>query len=251
MFGGDVETLCITPFAERRQRSCLWPTRSTTLCSRSHNRCLAPAPSGRDPAPFLTLGSSSRAPSDRLLCRPLFSFWDIVRKTVKGNALFARARAGDASAVDAVVRALRPRLSRLAAHYARATGENPDDLLQEAWLGLLGALPELDLAIGSPDQYLIQRARWRLLDAVKRARLRRCLPLDDALLEPAPDALPAVGLRDFMAGLKANQRAVLDCLLRGLTWRETGDALGCTSANVAYHVRQIQRQYHAWDTEAV
>lgn len=92
-----------------------------------------------------------------------------------------------------------------------------------------------------------------LLDAVKRARIRRCLPLDEALLEaaPGPDMTPAVGLRDFKQGLKATQRAVLDCLLRGLTWREAGDALGCTSANVAYHVRQIQREYHAWDTELV
>lgn len=173
---------------------------------------------------------------------------------MKGNtALFARARDGDAAAVAAVVHALRPRLSRLALHYARATGEDPDDLLQEAWLGLLGALPALDIAIGSPEQYLIQRARWRLLDAVKRARVRRCLPLEEAVMEPAPDAnpLPGVGLRDFRRGLKATQRAVLDCLLRGLTWREAGDALGCTSANVAYHVRQIQREYHAWDAEPV
>lgn len=172
---------------------------------------------------------------------------------MKGNALLARARGGDAAAIDAVVHALRPRLSRLAAHYARATGEDPDDLLQEAWLGLLGALPELDLSIGTPEQYLIQRARWRLLDAVKRARLRRCLPLDEAQLEsaPSPDMMPIVGLRDFTQGLKDTQRAVLDCLLRGLTWREAGDALGCTSANVAYHVRQIQREYHAWNVEAV
>lgn len=84
-----------------------------------------------------------------------------MRKTLKGNALYARARVGDTSAIDAVVHALRPRLSRLALHYARATGENPDDLLQEAWLGLLEALPGLDISIGSPEQYLIQRARWR------------------------------------------------------------------------------------------
>ena len=34
---------------------------------------------------------------------------------------------------------------------------------------LLEALPALDPNIGSPDQYLIQHARWRLLDAIKRA----------------------------------------------------------------------------------
>lgn len=169
------------------------------------------------------------------------------------HSLFARARTGDAAATDAVVRALRPRLSRMATHYARVSGEHPDDLLQEAWVGLLEALPALDLSVGTPEQYLIQRARWRLLDAIKRARIRRCLPLDEALMEatPAETMTPTVGLLDFTVGLKATQRAVLGCLLRGLTWREAGDALGCTSANVAYHVRQIQRQYHAWHSDAV
>ena len=80
---------------------------------------------------------------------------------------YERARAGDPAATEAVVEALRPRLVRMAAYYARRSGEDPDDLLQEAWVGLLEALPALDLGIGSPDQYLIQRARWRLLDAVK------------------------------------------------------------------------------------
>src|SRR5438093_1442555 len=85
---------------------------------------------------------------------------------------------GYPAAIEAVVRALRPRLAKMAAYYARCTGEDEDDLLQEAWLGLLQSLPELDLTIGRPEQYLIQRARWRLLDAVKRARVRRCLALD-------------------------------------------------------------------------
>ncbi len=170
----------------------MWLTRSITLCFCSHNRCLASAcPRFNLPARFLLT-----RPKRPAVVPAAFLFWDIVRKTLKGNALFVRARAGDASATDAVVHALRPRLSRLAAHYARATGEDPDDLLQEAWLGLLDALPELDISIGTPEQYLIQRARWRLLDAVKRARLRRCLPLDEALLEstPGPDMTPVVGI---------------------------------------------------------
>ena len=29
------------------------------------------------------------------------------------------------------------------------------------------------------------------------------------------------------------------------TW-EAGSALGCTSANIAYHVRQIRRRYERW-----
>jgi RNA polymerase sigma-70 factor (ECF subfamily) len=140
----------------------------------------------------------------------------------------------------------------MAAYYARRCGEDADDLLQEAWLGLLQALPSLDLGIGSPDQYLIKRAKWRLLDAIKRARIRRCTSLDDqpgeATTPVAPDdALESAGVGEFRSHLKSSQQAVLDCLLDGLTWREAGAVLGCTSANVAYHVRQIRRQYETWD----
>lgn len=164
-----------------------------------------------------------------------------------------RARSGDRRAKNHLVESLRPRLERMAAYYARCTGEDVDDLLQEAWLGLLDALPSLDTRIGRPEQYLIKRAKWRMLDAVKRARIRRCAPLDEDLALPVESgmdrAVDTASLSQFREGLKDNQRAVLECLLDGLTWREAGSALGCTSANVAYHVRQIRRQYAEWSDE--
>lgn len=164
---------------------------------------------------------------------------------------FARAREGDASATRAVVAALHPRLSKMAVYYARCSGEDAEDLLQEAWVGLLEALPHVDLSIGSPDQYLVQQARWRLLDAIRHARRRRCLSLEEAGPEPdlpAPDETPhqALCAREFARRLKPVQRAVLGHLLAGHTWRETGAALGCTSANIAYHVRRIRHQYTEW-----
>jgi RNA polymerase sigma-70 factor (ECF subfamily) len=139
----------------------------------------------------------------------------------------------------------------MAAYYAYRCGEDADDLLQEAWLGLLDALPSLDARIGSPEQYLIRRAKWRLLDAVKRSRVRRCASLVEEGGEAAPDPEPDEALDhavvvEFLSQLQANQRAVLECLLDGLTWREAGRVLGCTSANVGYHVRQIRRRYEAW-----
>ncbi|HEU4752080.1 MAG TPA: sigma-70 family RNA polymerase sigma factor [Armatimonadota bacterium] len=162
-----------------------------------------------------------------------------------------RARAGDPGAREALAEQLRPRLERMAGYYARRCGEDPDDLLQEAWLGLLEALPQVDLRIGSPEQHLVQRARWRLLDAIKRARLRRCAPLEEETPGPgAPVPEVAAGRADvdrFLAGLKSSQRAIVECLLQGLTWREAGSVLGCTSANVAYHMRQIRRQYERWN----
>ena len=139
----------------------------------------------------------------------------------------------------------------MAAFYARRCGEDADDLLQEAWVGLLEALPNLDPRIGSPADYLIQRARWRLLDAVKRERVRRCSRIDgetaDRTGNPSAEHGPASAcVLDFIGRLNPTQRAVLKCLLDGLTWREAGVALGCTSANIAYHVRHIRREYQEW-----
>ena len=163
-----------------------------------------------------------------------------------------RARAGDETAVEALVCALRPRVTKMAAYYARSTGENTDDLLQEAWIGLLDALREVDVRIGDPEQYLLKHARWRLLDAVKRWRRRRCQTLEDEHLASLPSTdwgvvESEVWLGEFADGLKPTQRAVLENLLQGMTWREAGDQLGCSSANVAYHVRQIQRSYDNWN----
>src|SRR5829696_5442988 len=114
---------------------------------------------------------------------------------------------GDATAREAVVAALRPRVARMAAYYARCCGEDAEDLLQEAWLGLLEALPRLDVRIGSPEQHLLQRARWRILDAVRRSQIRRCVPLDETVVErvtcPALEtAAAAACVRDFASGLK-------------------------------------------------
>ncbi len=170
------------------------------------------------------------------------------------NRCIEKAKAGDPSAKEDLVYALRPRIAKMAAYYARCSGEDVDDLLQEAWIGLLDALCEVKMHIGTPDQYLIQCARWRLLDAIKRAKVRRCLSLDETTLESpgAPDSEHAVArasVSEFTGELKEQQKAVLDCLLAGFTWREAGTALGCSSANIAHHVKQIKRRYMAWDAD--
>lgn len=164
-----------------------------------------------------------------------------------------RAREGDSDARSAVADSLRPRLERMAAHYARRCGEDADDLLQEAWVGLLDALPGIDTGIGCPRQYLLRRAKWRLLDHVKRSRLRRCAPLEEEWLPHGEfgehDALHRASAREFIRQLTPAQRQIVDRLLEGKTWREVGTELGCTSANVAYHMRQIRRLYAAWSGE--
>lgn len=172
---------------------------------------------------------------------------------------FDSARRGDVCSREKLARRLRPRLAKLAQFYARCTGEDADDLLQEAWLAVWEALPELDVSIGAPEQFLIQHARWRVLDYLKRARLRRHASLEDAAAESTfehafpralNDGLEAASVRDFCARLNATQQRIVECLLHGLTWRETGCLLGCTSANIAYHMRQIRHHYQCWGREA-
>lgn len=161
-----------------------------------------------------------------------------------------RVRHGQRPDPEQLVTSLRPRLERLARYYARRTGQDADDLLQEAWVGLLEALPQVNPSIGSAEHFLLQRARWRMLDAIKRSHARRLEPLDE-VDHPAADGLAdqcvaAADVEQFERGLKATQRDVLACLAAGLTWREAGRELGCTSANIAYHVRQIKAQYEVW-----
>ena len=43
--------------------------------------------------------------------------------------------------------------------------------------------------------------------------------------------------------LTTRQQAILVGLMDGQTWRQIGDSLGCTSANIAYHVRGIRQAY--------
>jgi RNA polymerase sigma-70 factor (ECF subfamily) len=153
-----------------------------------------------------------------------------------------RARGGDPRAMDEVLQCLSPRLTRMASYYARCSREDADDLLQEARAGLLEALPVLDVRIGNPECYLLQYARWRVLDAIKRRR-DTVVPLSEEAAAPFEHAATVF---DFAASLNPVQRAILACLLAGCTWRETGALLGCTSANVAYHVRRIREQYARW-----
>jgi len=136
----------------------------------------------------------------------------------------------------------------MAGYYARRCPEEADDLLQEAWLGVLEALPTLDRQIGEPEQYLLRYARWRLLDAVRRAYQRHDpLSLDDDLTGAGTDsALETLALHGFLDQLTPIQRAIVGCLLAGCTWREAGKVLDCSSANIAYHVRRIGEQYRRW-----
>lgn len=134
----------------------------------------------------------------------------------------------------------------MAGYYARVTGEEAEDLAQEAWIGALSALDVLDVQVGDPDQHLLRRARWRLLDAVRREKRLRPDRADDLEVDRLASPGESQGLEtaaalEFLGRLNNRHQRILACLMSGHTWREAGVLLGCSSANIAHHMRGIRR----------
>lgn len=158
----------------------------------------------------------------------------------------ARAQTGDERAKQALVKRLEARIQSMARYYSRVTGEDYHDLLGEAWLAAFEALEVVDMAIGEPEQFLLKSARWKVLDFVKWSHRRKTddtlLP-DTAVLEQgiAPDVINRTMVREAQTHLSDTQCEVLEGLLQGRTMRELAGSMGCTSANIAYHVGCIRR----------
>ena len=93
--------------------------------------------------------------------------------------LVRQAKAGDHKARRLLAEQLRVRVERMAHYYASRSGEEYEDLLQEAWLTLFQALQDVNFNIGSPSCYLLKRAKWRMLDVIKSNRRRQHASLAD------------------------------------------------------------------------
>ena len=170
-----------------------------------------------------------------------------------------RAKLGDSRAQERLRKSLTPRLESLAGYYASRTGMDANDLLQEAWVAVYEVLPTVDTTIGTPSQYLLKHARWQILDHIRWNKKRSHEALDDLTVETEEVSQRSCATRASLPGadevetrlmleilekrLNTRQQAILRGLLEGRTWRQIGDSLGCTSANVAYHVRGIRQAY--------
>jgi RNA polymerase sigma-70 factor (ECF subfamily) len=144
---------------------------------------------------------------------------------------------------------MRLRLERMASYYASRSGEEFEDLLQEAWLTFFQALQEVDFRIGSPAHYLLKRAKWRILDVIKSNKRRRHDSLGEmeetyrAPQNSAREGLAEAACAQMQASLSEVQRMILRDLMEGYTWREVGARRGFSSANVAYHIKRIRETY--------
>ncbi len=163
------------------------------------------------------------------------------------KALILQAQTGCPTAREELATRLGPRLESMARYYSRCCGEDHDDLLGEAWVALFEAVEVTNIEIGQPDQYLLACARWRILDYCKWCRRRRHAGPEEAedLVERGDmprETLDEVRVEQLVSDLTETQQAVTDGLLEGLTWREVARRMGCSSANVAYHVGRIRER---------
>ncbi len=166
------------------------------------------------------------------------------------RTLIEQAKRGDRAARDELAIALWPRLLSMAKYYARTSGDDPDDLLGEGWCALFAALEDVDLSIGQPECFLIERARWRMLDYLKWHKRRRDTDPEAEHAQAAPTDVAATVagatlVDELQADLTQTQRRVLAGVMQGRTCRELAAHLGCSGANVAYHVRKIREKWTA------
>lgn len=162
--------------------------------------------------------------------------------------LLRRVQNGETAALAEVVDGLRSRIASLARYYASRTSEVAGDLEQEAWVAILEALPHVRPDVGDPRQYLIKVGRWRLLNFLDEQAARRHEEIPDGYEEEVPAEAPARAatrclLDRIFERVSDRQAVILRALMAGHTSAEIARLLGCTTANVAWHVRRIRDVY--------
>lgn len=156
-----------------------------------------------------------------------------------------RARSGDTAACETLARALSPRVDACSRYYARRSGADEDDLRQEMWVGIFAALGRVDAHKGDPMRYLVAQGRYALLSHLRGAGpawTPLTLPdeIEDGLSVEA-EVLDSHSAERALSLLDDVGRTIVRHLLQGYTRSDTARLLGCTPANITYHLRRAQR----------
>jgi RNA polymerase sigma-70 factor, ECF subfamily len=127
-----------------------------------------------------------------------------------------------------------------------------EDCAQEAWLALLSRHPDWKPDESRTWAWLLAVARNKALDFHRQSRVHRCQSLDDSFSSPfsyPPEALREVGadsphqeivseLQDGLDRLsEVNHELFIQRVQGGLSYREIGEGLGLTPA-------QVKNRYH-------
>lgn len=180
------------------------------------------------------------------------------RRGAEAALLVARAKAGDASAFDELVRKYRPRVYSLALHLT-GQASDADDITQDAFLKAYHKLPEFE---GRSEffTWIYRITLHRALNAKRDRKRRRTVPLDDPRLVAAVavdshgDPEHAVQLRDrYRALLEAFdelspllQTTVVLTALQGLSYKEAAVVLETTDGTIAWRIHEARRKMRGY-----
>jgi RNA polymerase sigma-70 factor (ECF subfamily) len=153
-----------------------------------------------------------------------------------GEELIRRMAEGDADACgrfyDRYARLVHPLILRIV-----QDGADAADVLQEVFFEAWGAAATYDPARGSPEAWIVMRARTRAIDRVRAVRRRSemfVMPVDEALTAAPPEAGGDAAARaadravvaDALAELPEPQREVIElAYYGGFTGTEIADRL--------------------------
>ncbi|PYP76976.1 MAG: hypothetical protein DMD35_16685 [Gemmatimonadetes bacterium] len=167
--------------------------------------------------------------------------------TERDGALVARARAGDASAFDALVRTYMEQAFRVA---FRVVGhrEDAEDLVQEAFLAAYQYLDSFE--VGRPFGPWLMRIVVNRGANLRRSRARRSTEPETEGVSEAPSALEESERRDMgrvlqdaLGTLSERQRLIVTLFdVDGMTSAEIGELMELAPGTVRWHLHEARRQ---------
>ena len=180
------------------------------------------------------------------------------RRGAEAAELVARAKAGDTTAFNELVRKYRPRVYSLALHL---TGQrsDADDITQDAFLKAYHKLPEFE---GRSEffTWIYRITLHRALNAKRDRKRRRTVPMDDPRLIAAV-AIDAEGDPERASQLRDRYRALLESFdqlspllqttvvlttLQGLSYKEAAVVLETTEGTIAWRVHEARRKMSSY-----
>jgi RNA polymerase sigma-70 factor (ECF subfamily) len=165
---------------------------------------------------------------------------------VTGWAL--EARAGDATAAAAFIRATQPAVWRMLAHLGGAG--NADDLTQETYARAWRSLPAFR-GESSATTWLLAIARRVAADAVRGAARRRRAERLLAPSDDVPDPSHGVALSTLLDGLPDDQRtAFVVTQVLGVSYAEAAAICGCPVGTIRSRVARARGALVRLVTEA-
>ena len=183
---------------------------------------------------------------------------DAQRRGAEAAELVARAKAGDPTAFNELVRKYRPRVYSLALHLT-GQASDADDITQDAFLKAYHKLPEFE---GRSEffTWIYRITLHRALNAKRDRKRRHTVPLDDPRLLAAiavdshGDPERAVQLRDrYRALLEAFdqlssllQTTVVLTTLQGLSYKEAAVVLETTEGTIAWRIHEARRKMRGY-----